>query len=281
MTINRKISLINFSDLNRKNENIKFIILHYVGAVSTAKNNADYFYSVYRGASAHYFADDKEIWQVVEDNDAAWAIGADKYYTDARNSNSISVEMCCYTMKNGNINVAKEVEEKAVELVKMLMKKYNIDVNHVIRHYDATRKNCPAPFVSDQERWNNFKKKLQEQSTTEKSPDKNNDSDYKKRVKNWQDTMNLDYNSNLAIDGSFGPACREQALEHYLYYKIPTIKNEHVRLVQRNLNRLGYAVDVDGSYGPIMENTIKQFQKDHGLEVDGFVGADTTAALLK
>lgn len=280
MTINRKISLINFSDLNRKNENIKFIILHYVGAVSTAKNNAEYFYDKYRGASAHYFVDDKEIWQVVEDNDASWAIGADKYYTDARNSNSISVEMCCYTMKNGNINVAKEVEEKAVELVKMLMKKYNIDVDHVIRHYDATRKNCPAPFVKDEERWENFKKKLQEQST-EETEEKEEYTDYEKRVRNWQDTMNLDYNSNLAIDGSFGPACREQALEHYLYYKIPTIKNEHVRLVQRNLNRLGYAVDVDGSYGPIMENTIKQFQKDHGLEVDGFVGADTTAALLK
>lgn len=280
MTINRKISLINFSDLNRKNENIKFIILHYVGAVSTAKNNAEYFYDKYRGASAHYFVDDKEIWQVVEDNDASWAIGADKYYTDARNSNSISVEMCCYYMQNGNINVAKEVEEKAVELVKMLMKKYNIDVNHVIRHYDATRKNCPAPFVKDEERWENFKKKLQEQST-EETEEKEEYTDYEKRVRNWQDTMNLDYNSNLAIDGSFGPACREQALEHYLYYKIPTIKNEHVRLVQRNLNRLGYAVDVDGSYGPIMENTIKQFQKDHGLEVDGFVGADTTAALLK
>lgn len=280
MTINRKISLINFSDLNRKNENIKFIILHYVGAVSTAKNNAEYFYDKYRGASAHYFVDDKEIWQVVEDNDASWAIGADKYYTDARNSNSISVEMCCYYMQNGNINVAKEVEEKALELVKTLMKKYNIDVDHVIRHYDATRKNCPAPFVKDEERWENFKKKLQEQST-EEPEEKEEYTDYEKRVRNWQDTMNLDYNSNLAIDGSFGPACREQALEHYLYYKIPTIKNEHVRLVQRNLNRLGYAVDVDGSYGPIMENTIKQFQKDHGLEVDGFVGADTTAALLK
>ena len=278
MTINRKISLINYSDLNRKNENIKFIILHYVGAVSTAKNNAEYFYDKYRGASAHYFVDDKEIWQVVEDNDASWAIGADKYYTDARNSNSISVEMCCYTMTNGNINVAKEVEEKALELVKMLMKKYNIDINHVIRHYDATRKNCPAPFVSDQERWNNFKKKLQEQFTEE---EREKYTDYEKRVRNWQDTMNLDYDCKLAIDGSFGPACRAAALKYYLYYKMPTTKNEHVRLVQRNLNRLGYAVDVDGSYGPIMENTIKQFQKDHGLEVDGFVGADTTAALLK
>ena len=109
----------------------------------------------------------------------------------------------------------------------------------------------------------------------------NTDSDYEKRVKNWQDTINLDYNSNLVVDGSFGPLCHKEALEHYLYYKIPTIKNEHVRLIQRNLNRLGYAVDVDGSYGPIMENTIKQFQKNHRLEVDGFVGAETTALLLK
>lgn len=281
MKINRKISLINFSDLNRRNKDIKFIILHYVGAVSTAKNNADYFFSKYRGASAHYFVDDKEIWQVVEDNDAAWAIGANKYYTDARNSNSLSIELCCYYMKNGNINIAKEVEEKAVELVKMKMKEYNVDVDHVIRHYDATRKNCPAPFVFDTERWNSFKKKLQEQYTEEETTSKEDYTDYEKRVKNWQDTINLDYNSNLVVDGSFGPLCHKEALEHYLYYKIPTIKNEHVRLIQRNLNRLGYAVDVDGSYGPIMENTIKQFQKDHGLKIDGFVGAETTALLLK
>ena len=277
MTINRKISLINFSDLNRRNEDIKFIILHYVGAVSTAKNNAEYFYDKYRGASAHYFVDDKEIWQVVEDNDAAWAIGANKYYTDARNSNSISVEMCCYYMKNGNINVAKEVEEKAVELVKMLMKKYNIDVDHVIRHYDATRKNCPAPFVSDQERWNNFKKKLQEQSTEEKEKY----TDYEKRVRNWQDTMNLDYDCKLAIDGSFGPACRAAALKYYLYYKIPTVKNEHVKVIQVNLNRHGANLDVDRSFGPATEQAVKDFQRKHGLTVDGFVGAETTALLLK
>ena len=219
--------------------------------------------------------------QVVEDKDIAWHCGNDVYYSGARNSNSLSIEMCCYKMSNGNLNVSSDTESRAIELSKELIQKYNIPIENVVRHYDVTHKNCPAPFVTDEEKWNNFKKKLQGESTSEESQDKNNDSNYEKRVKNWQDTMNLDYNSNLDIDGSFGPACREQALEHYLYYKIPTIKNEHVRLVQRNLNRLGYNVDVDGSFGPIMESTIKKFQEENQIEVDGYVGAETTELLLK
>lgn len=264
------------------NRNIKYLVMHYVGAVSTARNNASYFKNTYRGASAHYFVDDNEVVQVVEDKDIAWHCGNDVYYSGARNSNSLSIEMCCYKMSNGNLNITADTEARAVELAKELIKKYNIPIENVVRHYDVTRKNCPAPFVTDEERWNNFKKKLQGEDVQEETTvNTDTDTDYEKRVKNWQDTMNLDYNSNLAIDGSFGPACREQALEHYLYYKIPTIKNEHVRLVQRNLNRLGYNVDVDGSFGPIMESTIKKFQEDNQIEVDGYVGAETTELLLK
>lgn len=171
MKINRKISLINFYDSNRSKSQIKWIILHYVGAVSTAKNNADYFYNIFRGASAHYFVDENEIWQVVEDNDSSWAIGADKYYTDARNTNSISIEMCCYK-KNGKLDIKEEVVEKAIELTKYLMEKYDINADHVIRHYDATRKVCPAPFVNDESRWNDFKKALGDKSTSSNSKDK-------------------------------------------------------------------------------------------------------------
>ena len=109
----------------------------------------------------------------------------------------------------------------------------------------------------------------------------NTDSDYEKRVKNWQDTINLDYNSNLVVDGSFGPLCHKEALEHYLYYKIPTIKNEHVKVIQVNLNRHGANLVVDRSFGPATEEAVKDFQKKNDLTVDGFVGAETTALLLK
>lgn len=262
------------------NRKIEYLVMHYVGAVSTARNNASYFKNTYRGASAHYFVDDNEIVQVVEDTDIAWHCGNDVYYNGARNSNSLSIEMCCYRMENGNLNITADTEARAIELAKELMKKYNIKIENVVRHYDVTRKNCPAPMVESEDRWNEFKKKLQSQSTdTEETT--SNFTEYEKRVRNWQDTMNLDYNSNLEIDGSFGSACKKEALEHYLFYKKPTTKNEHVRLVQRNLNRLGYTVAVDGSFGPIMEETIKQFQRDHGLSVDGYVGAETTELLLK
>lgn len=175
MTINRKISLINFYDSNRSKSAIKYIILHYVGAVSTAKNNAEYFYDKFRGASAHYFVDENEIWQVVEDNDSAWAIGANKYYTDARNTNSISIEMCCYKNSKGKLDIKEEVVNKAIELTKELMKKYDIDANHVIRHYDATRKVCPAPFVNDESRWQDFKKALGGKSTSSSTSSSNSE----------------------------------------------------------------------------------------------------------
>lgn len=159
MEINKKITKVNKTVMsNKKNE---YIVVHYVGAVSTAKNNADYFYSQDRGASANYFVDDTSCWQVVEDKDAAWHCGTKGtyYHKYCRNNNSIGVEMCC--IKNGKtLDISAKTEANTVEIVKMLMAKYDIPVSHVIRHYDVTHKNCPAPFVKDSARWQKFKNKL-------------------------------------------------------------------------------------------------------------------------
>lgn len=70
MEINVKLSKRNYT--KSKNRKIQYIVIHYVGATSSAKANANYFYLFYRGASAHYFVDDKEIWQVVKEENISW-----------------------------------------------------------------------------------------------------------------------------------------------------------------------------------------------------------------
>ena len=67
--------------------------------------------------------------------------------------------MCCYN-NNGTIDIKEEVVNKTIELTKELMAKYNIPVENVIRHYDVTHKICPAPFVNNESRWNEFKSRL-------------------------------------------------------------------------------------------------------------------------
>lgn len=148
----------NGSKGNKVNE---YIVIHYVGAVSTALNNAKYFYNTYRGASANYFVDENDIYRVVKDSDTAWHCGTTGAYKHAkcRNTNSIGIEMCCFN-NNGVIDVSDKVVERTIELVKELMAKYNIPVDNVVRHYDVTGKNCPAPMVSNPARWNDFKAKL-------------------------------------------------------------------------------------------------------------------------
>ena len=52
------------------------------------------------------------------------------------------------------------------------MKKYDIPLANVVRHYDVTHKNCPAPFVEDAAAWQSFKAGLiqltKEKNMTEK-----------------------------------------------------------------------------------------------------------------
>lgn len=160
MEIKERLTNCNFweGDGNGGTKNNKYIVVHYVGAVSTALNNAKYFENDYRGASANYFVDENDIYRVVKDIDSAWHCGTSGSYKhpECRNTNSIGIEMCCFD-NNGTLDVSDKVVARTVELVKELMAKYNIPANNVIRHYDVTGKNCPEPFVRDVARWNNFK----------------------------------------------------------------------------------------------------------------------------
>ena len=149
----------NFGGL-RDVDSIKYIVIHYTSNEGdTAKNNAVYFAREIVKASAHYFVDEKEIWQSVPDDTVAWHCGGSRYYhPECRNANSIGVEIC---MNDKQGRVREKSIEHAAELIRELMDKYNIPADRVIRHYDVTHKNCPAPMVEDPARWKEFKKKLE------------------------------------------------------------------------------------------------------------------------
>lgn len=149
----------------RNESAIKFLVIHYTGNVGdTAAANAKYFAGTVVQASAHYFVDDSEVWQSVPDDVIAWAVGGHKYQNSAggsmyeivNNSNSLSIEIC--GTGTGTSPSAATIEN-AVTLARAMMARYNIDVAHVVRHYDVTGKACPA-WAVDGTVWADFKGKL-------------------------------------------------------------------------------------------------------------------------
>ena len=52
-----------------------------------------------------------------------------------------------------------------------------------------------------------------------------------------------------------------------------------VKTLQTNLNKLGYALTMDGEFGILTERAVIDYQKRHGLEADGIVGSKTNASI--
>ena len=103
-TVNKLLTPFNFTDKNNVGR-IKYIVIHYVGALGGAQANCKYYAGQYVGASAHYFVGfNGEIWQSVEDEDIAWHCGASSYkHAECRNSNSIGIELCVRKKNTKNL----------------------------------------------------------------------------------------------------------------------------------------------------------------------------------
>ncbi|MCD8151224.1 MAG: N-acetylmuramoyl-L-alanine amidase [Clostridiales bacterium] len=169
LTIHQNLQTVNAS--SRYGSSIRYIVIHYTAATGTAYNNTVYFQN-YRGSSAHYFVDySGAIWQSTADSLAAWSVGGSKYarteggmyYGIATNYNTLNIEMCVRTLGSKASTTTDWYFEDAtiaatVELVRALMQRYDIDIDHVIRHFDVTGKTCPNPFVlnDDDVTWSDF-----------------------------------------------------------------------------------------------------------------------------
>ena len=207
MEIKRNITTKNF-DIGSINR-IKYIVVHFTANNGdTAYGNTNYFKS-YRGASAHYFVDENSAYQSVEDKNIAWHCGAKKYkHSTCRNSNSLGVELCSRKDSKGNYYFMDKTVDNAVELIKMLMAKYNVPIANVIRHYDVTGKNCPEPFVKNIEAWQNFKNRLEENVVKQnikingkvKSVDAINKDGYTYiKIRDLSDILNIMYDNNTKL----------------------------------------------------------------------------------
>lgn len=138
----------------RKTSAIKYIVVHYTANDGdTDENNGNYFQNNVVKTSAHYFVDDDSVTQSVPDEFNAYHCGTTGGYKHptCRNSNSIGVEICD-DVRNGVIYPSAKTIENALELVRLLMKKYNVPVANVVRHYDVTGKLCPAYWAGTTEK---------------------------------------------------------------------------------------------------------------------------------
>ena len=158
---------------NRQGVKPEYIVMHYFGDLGSAWQTAGWFCNpTNRDGSADFCVDDEMIVQVNPDilKYYTWHCGGPlqgmirhSYFGKCRNINSIGIEMRPYN-DNGRVQAAahagwyfhKKTVDNAVELVKYLMKKYDIDADHVIMHADVTGKYCPAPWLDNISQWDVF-----------------------------------------------------------------------------------------------------------------------------
>lgn len=240
MKINKLLTSYNSSP--RYGVNVKYIVIHYVGGISSAKDNCKYFKGGDRRAGAHFFCD-SEIWQSIPCSRSAWHCGGglqDYGHSNGgatkhdicRNNNSIGIELCCHKVK-GHIYPSPTAIRTAEPLVRYLMRKYDVPESRVIRHFDVTGKCCPNGYIK-KAKWTSLRKKLTDAKPAPIYP-----------------TVTLH-------KGDVG---------------------SQVRRLQKCLNMLGAKLTVDGSYGNATFKAVKAFQKQYAITCNGIAGPNTRAKI--
>lgn len=103
--------------------------------------------------TVHYYVDSKSIYQTLEHQDGAYAVGDGKGAYGITNRNSINIEICVNPETDYYVAV-----DKAEQLAAYLLKMYGWGTDRLKRHYDASRKHCPRRII-DEGLWNSFVKK--------------------------------------------------------------------------------------------------------------------------
>ena len=142
--------LINFKQISKNrtrvwNREIDYIMIHDAGNPNIGANaemHFQHFNNAYHGSSADIFIDDTQVLQI---NDyrkyRSWHCGDGKGRYGITNNNSIGIEMCV----NFGGNLEKVISD-TINTTAEKMHELNLGIDSVKRHYDASRKICPAIF---------------------------------------------------------------------------------------------------------------------------------------
>ena len=127
---------------------VRYIVVHYTGsgtsAAGSALANCKYFSGGNRNASAHYFVDDRDIYEYADPaTKYTWHCGDGKGRYGISNSNSVGIEVC----QNGDRPYTEAEVERLAWLVRSLMDRFGVTADRVVRHYDASRKACPFYYT--------------------------------------------------------------------------------------------------------------------------------------
>ena len=195
--------------------------------------------------TVHYYVDSKSIYQTLDHSDGAWAVGDGKGKYGITNRNSINIEICV----NPETDYYKAVD-KAEQLAAQLLKQYGWGTDHLKRHYDASRKNCPRRIQAEG-RWPEFVQKT---------------AAYMKGQTTVNNTTNTTKSSVTLTDK--------------IEVQFPVIqkgsKGTAVSMMQAMLG-----VKVDGDFGNNTDTSLKAFQKNVKLTADGICGKDTWTKVIE
>lgn len=145
-----------------RREAIRFIVIHDTGNPdkgADADANFQHFNNGDRGSSADIFVDDHAV---IRANDYrryySWHCGDGHGKYGITNGSSVGLEIC--VNQDGDYQRAVS---NAVWMTHQLMRELHIPAEHVVRHYDASRKCCPASMAANNwQRWKEFKNELTE-----------------------------------------------------------------------------------------------------------------------
>ena len=273
-------------NIQRRTTVPRYIVVHYVGAGSSAPGsalaNCRYFAGGNRNASAHYFIDDRDIYEYADPNAyATWHCGDGRGRYGITNQNSIGIEVC----NNGGPYTEAEID-RLTWLVQRLMDRFGIPADRVVRHYDASRKQCPLYYVQNPGEWDKLRARITGGKvvggSSAPAPSQPAGLDLgdtswtgPKMIREWQSQLGTSVDGVISGQTEF---CRSRLVRVERGCLVGTSGgSDLVAALQRKVG-----VDVDRYAGSGTISGLQRWLNDHGfgnLAIDGYYGPATSTAV--